>query len=157
MRARRHLRRFPAPSSMLVIAAGASGPSLGGRVMGGFTLPVAASWGGRRLPAGKYTFVAAPGTSRAWVYVRGDASAVVFLAASLEGASRPPRSLLHLVYDGTGYRVLSLKLRDSGKVLLFGAGRGGRVLPEPSTWSGSLAALLQLSAGRRHPALKPGS
>ena len=65
------LRRVTWRSSALVIGVAASAPSTTGRLMGGFTLPVAARWNHRTLPAGSYKFVVSPAFSRAWVYVRG--------------------------------------------------------------------------------------
>jgi len=58
--------------------------------MGGFTLPVAARWNHRILPAGDYRFVVSPAISRAWVYVRGVDEAAVFYAASIEWAKARP-------------------------------------------------------------------
>ncbi len=76
--------------SKLVIGVAASAPSTRGRLMGGFTLPVAAKWNHRMLPAGEYKFVVSPAISRAWVYVRGDSEAAVFYAASIEWPSARP-------------------------------------------------------------------
>ena len=70
------LRRITARSSALVIGVAASA--------GGFTLPVAAKWNHRTLPAG---------------------------------------GRLCLVYDESGYRVRSLKLRDTRKILYFDSRR----------------------------------
>jgi hypothetical protein len=113
-------------ASALILRVRASAPSLSGRVLGGFTLPVTARWGRHLLPLGVYTFVVPSGPSRGWVYVRtADDSAVLF-AASEERASRAPRNEITLVHDVDGYRIHSLALRDAGRIFSFGSGR-----PEP--------------------------
>ena len=113
------LRRIAARSSALVIGVAASAPSATGRLMGGFTLPVAARWNHRILPAGDYRFVVSPAISRAWVYVRGVDEAAVFYAASIEWAEGAPGGLMCLRYDASGYHVRSLKLRDTRTILYF--------------------------------------
>ena len=117
------LRRAPARSS-LSLPVGASSPSITGRVMGVFTLPVAAEWGHRTLPAGGYVFVVASAPARSWVYVRGQDEATVFFPASIGMGAGASRSELGLSYDGRRYHVRSLALREAGTVLHFdGPGR----------------------------------
>ena len=149
MRVISNLRRLPVHASSLVIAVGASAPSPSGRVMGGFTLPVAAEWGRHSLPAGDYTFVVPSAASRAWVYLKHGDDAFVLFAASAGPASRGPMNELRLNYDGRGYHVRSLKLRGAEKVFFFDTAR-----PEPPalaarTWSGVLSILLGPFAGPR--------
>src|SRR5207249_7461408 len=117
-------------------------PSTRGRLMGGFTLPVAAKWNHRMLPAGEYKFVVSPAISRAWVYVRGDGEAAVFYAASIEWAIGAPGGLLCLVYDESGYRVRSLKLRDTRKILYFDSRRPALAPGEAPDRTGALYAPL---------------
>jgi hypothetical protein len=124
--------------SKLVIGVAASIPSATGRLTGGFTLPVAARWNQRTLPAGEYRFVVSPAISRSWVYVRGDDEAAVFHAASIEWATGAPGGLLCLVYDESGYRVRSLKLRDTKKILYFDSRRPVRVPHDVPGWPGVL-------------------
>ena len=100
------LRRITARSSALVIGVASSAPSATGRLLGGFTLPVAAEWNHRTLPAGDYKFVVSPANPRTWVYVRGDDEAAVFHVASIEWAAGAPGGLLCLLYDDRGYRGL---------------------------------------------------
>src|SRR5215831_1377983 len=147
MRAFWSLRRLRAHSSALVIAVGASAPSAAGRVIGSFTLPVAAEWGDRLLPAADYTIVVSSATSRAWVYVRGGDETAVFFAESVGEASRAPMNELCLVYDGYGYRVRSLKLRDAGRIFFFDTARTEALLAEAPSWSGVLSVLLRPLVG----------
>jgi len=149
MRVISNLRRLPVHASSLVIAVGASTPSLSGRVMGGFTLPVAAKWGRHSLPAGDYTFVVPSAASRAWIYLRRGDDAFVLFAAFAEPASRGPMNELRLDYDGRGYHVRSLKLRDAEKVFFFDAGKPEPLPPAARTWSGVLSILLRPFAGPR--------
>lgn len=138
MRMMSKLRRITERSSALVIGVAASAPSAKGRLMGGFTLPVAARWNHRTLPAGDYTFVVSPAISRAWVYVRGGEEAAVFYAASIEWATGAPGGLLCLVYDERGYRVRSLKLRDTKEILYFDSRRPVLAPREAPGWPGVL-------------------
>lgn len=117
------LRSLAGRSSALVIPVDASASSNTGRLMGGFTLPVAAEWGHRSLPAGDYRFVVSTVASPASVYVRGEEGAVVFFAASIDWTSAAPGGLLCLVYDERGYRVRSLKLWDTRMILYFDSRR----------------------------------
>ena len=132
------LRRLAARSSALLIFVAASAPSTTGRVMGGFTLPVAVEWSRRRLPAGAYSFVVSSAMSRAWVYVRGGDDDAVFLAASTDRAFRAPGGQLCLVYDESGYRVRSLKLWDTRRVLYFDAPRSKPAPIAAEGWPGVL-------------------
>ena len=132
------LRRITERSSALVIGVAASAPSATGRLVGGFTLPVAARWTHRTLPAGAYTFVVSPSISRAWVYVRGDDEAAVFYASSIEWALGAPGGLLCLVYDESGYRVRSLKLNGTKKIFYFDSRRPVLVPAETPGWPGVL-------------------
>jgi hypothetical protein len=138
MRMLSKLRRLTTRSSALVIGVAASAPSTTGRLMGGFTLPVAAKWNHRTLPAGAYRFVVSPAISRSWVYVRGDDEAAVFYAASIEWATGAPGGLLCLVYDDSGYRVRSLKLRDRKEILYFDSRRPVPAPHDAAGWPGVL-------------------
>ena len=149
------LRRITSRSSALVIGVAASAPSTTGRLMGGFTLPVAARWNHRTLPAGSYKFVVSPAFSRAWVYVRGDNEAAVFYAASIEWAIGAPAGLLCLVYDASGYHVRSLKLHGTKKILYFDSRRPVLVPPETPGWPGVLYVPLNTEAPGV-PAIGPG-
>ena len=141
--------------SKLVIGVAASAPSTKGRLMGGFTLPVAAKWNHRMLPAGEYKFVVSPAISRAWVYVRGDGEAAVFYAASIEWAIGAPGGLLCLVYDESGYRVRSLKLRDTRKILYFDSRSPVLVSGEAPACPGVLFVPLKTEEPGV-PAIRPG-
>ena len=137
------LRRAPARSSALVVPVGASAPSVTGRVMGVFTLPVPVEWSQRILPAGEYAFVVSSAPSPSWVYVQGNEDISVFLAAASETAARAPRSQIGLLFDGRQYHVRSFTLRQTGTTLLFGVRR-----PEPAEqgekrWSGVPYVLLR--------------
>jgi hypothetical protein len=114
--------------------------------MGSFMLPVAAEWGSRVLPAGEYTFVVPSATSPACVVVRGDRHRAVCFAASVARASGAPMNQICLVYDGSGYRVRSLKLRDAGKTLYFDIRRPEPAPLEAQRWFGFRSALLRLFA-----------
>src|SRR5215471_19222873 len=125
LRRRREMRtivnapgRF-AGSSELILRVHASAPSSGGRVMGSFILPIAARWGICTMPAGEIAFVVPAAAFRSWVYVRSGIDAVVLFAASIERAPGAPMSELRLVHDGSGYRVRSLVLRGTEKILHF--------------------------------------
>jgi hypothetical protein len=132
------LRHLAARSSALLIFVAASAPSTTGRVMGSFSLPVAAEWGRRRLPAGVYRFVVSSAMSRAWVYVRGGDDDAVFLAASTDWASGAPGGQLCLIYDGGGYRVRSLKLRGTRRILYFDTTRSEPAPIAAERWPGVL-------------------
>ena len=121
------LRRAPSRSSALVVPVGASQPSITGRVMGGFTLPVPVEWSQRILPAGAYVFVVSPAGSPSWVYVRGNEELSVFYAAASVPAADARRSQIGLLHDGRHYHVRSLTLREAGTTLLFGVR-----MPEPA-------------------------
>jgi hypothetical protein len=149
------LRRITARSSALVIGVAASAPSTTGRLMGGFTLPVAARWNHGTLPAGDYRFVVSPAISRAWVYVRGDDEAAVFYAASIEWAIGAPAGLLCLVYDESGYRVRSLKLHGTKKILYFDSRRPVLTPGEAPGWPGVLYVPLKTEEAGV-PAIGPG-
>jgi hypothetical protein len=138
MRLNSRMRRRRGHSSALFIPVGASAPSAAGRLMGRFALPVAAEWNHRNLPAGDYRFVVSSSDSRASVYVRGDDGAAVFFASSIEWSSSEPGGLLCLVYDECGYRVRSLKLRDTKRILYFDARRPRLVPLDTGQWPGVL-------------------
>ena len=150
-----NLRRITARSSALVLGVAASAPSATGRLMGGFTLPVAARWNHRVLPSGDYRFVVSPAISRASVYVRGDDEAAVFYAASIEWAIGSPSGLLCLLYDENGYRVRSLKLRDTRTILYFESRRPVLAPLDAQGWPGVLYVPLN-TAEPGVPAIGPG-
>jgi hypothetical protein len=119
--------RAPKRPSMLIVLVDASEPSGSGRIVGSFTLPVAADWDFCGLPAGRYLFVVQAADSRSWVYVRGDegeGTAVIF-ASSTERAPGAPMSELRLAYEEGAYRVHSLKLPGVAKLLTFDSRVGG--------------------------------
>jgi hypothetical protein len=143
------LRRLAARSSALLIFVAASARSTMGRVMGSFTLPVAAQWGRRRLPAGAYSFVVSSAMSLAWVYVRGGDDDAVFLAASDQWASGAPGGQLCLVYDESGYRVRSLKLHDTRRILYFDVSQSRPAPIAAERWPGVLYIPLTETVQRR--------
>ena len=146
------LRRITARSSALLIGVAASAPSNTGRLLGGFTLPVAARWNHRTLPAGEYRFAVSPAISRPWVYVRGDEGAAVLHVAAIESAAGAPGGLLCLLYDDSGYRVRSLKLPDTREILYFDS---QRPVPAPGDAPGRPGVLyVPLRPGV--PAIGPG-
>jgi hypothetical protein len=114
--------------------------------MGSFMLPVAAEWGHRVLPAGDYTFVVPSAASPDCVYVRGEHRAVTCFAVSVGKVSGAPMNQICLIYDGSGYRVRSLKLRDAGKILYFDIRRPEPAPLEALRWFGFLSVLLRLFA-----------
>ena len=146
------LRRITARSSALVVGVASSTPSATGRLFGGFTLPIAAEWNRRTLPAGDYRFVVSPAKPRTWVYVRGDDETAVFHVASIEQAAGAPGGLLCLLYDDSGYRVRSLKLPDTKEILYFDSRRPAPAPREASAWSG----VLYVSLRPGFPAIGPG-
>ena len=142
-------------SKLRRISVAVSAPSTTGRLPGGFTLPVAAKWNDRTLPAGEYRFVVSPAIPRAWVYVRGDEQSAVLYVASIEWAAGAPGGLLCLLYDDSGYRVRSLKLSDTKEILYFDSRRPVPAPREAPEWPGVLYVPLKTEEPGV-PAIGPG-
>jgi len=123
------LRSITRGSTAPALDRGASGSAASFRLRGGFTLPVAARWNDRGLPAGDYRFFVSSESFHASVCVQGEGDTVVFFAASVESALGAPGGQLCLIYDESGYRVRSLKLRDARGILYFDARRPAPAAP----------------------------